>query len=186
MVFCNLASMHVQFHGKSRQWTIPFQRACHLLPLFSSGSGCMAGFFASIAIATGLHISGLRDCQSVNTAAVSRQVFNPSKLLLAGGHFLGNNKTFIHLSEILLAGQPWEAIFVYFLDGMLNRTTILSNTNSRKLKSVFSLLCRFQMVSALRFEAPAAGLPLQSACCSSPDDRRLCYTTWTIGTCQVR
>ena len=66
MVFCNLASMHVQFHGKSRQWTIPFLGAWNMLPLFSSGSGCMAVFFTSIAKATGtayLRITGLSKCK---------------------------------------------------------------------------------------------------------------------------
>ena len=57
--FCNLASMHVQFHFNSRQWTIPFFRS---MPLGSSllCSGCMTGFFTSIERATGhLGIAGL-------------------------------------------------------------------------------------------------------------------------------
>ena len=100
----------------------------------------MAGFFASIAIATGLHISGLRDCQSVNTAAVSRQVFNPSKLLLAGGHFLGNNKTFLNLvGEIPLAGQPREAIFRSVSRRHVVLIPILSNTKCHKLKRLYFL-----------------------------------------------
>ena len=142
----------------------------------------MAVFFTSIAKATGtayLRITGLSKCKQNSSFQTGFQSLNASVGRWTLSWKQQNVPSSRQRNSTGRAALRSDFPFSF-------KTACCIDPNSFKHKvsqieaSVFSLLRRFPKKSALRFEAPAAGLPLQSACCSSPDDRRLQMNRWHL------